>query len=733
MGTVSEISDAVPQGKTPADWHKFWQKEMEAATKRLRRFRKQGNQINRRFLDERAGASELENAGENRGDTPSKLNLFHKNTQTLMDMLYGQTPRQDVSREHQDPDDDVARVASVLLKRILEADYQPSGEDVATVLKACLQDRLVPGLGIARVRYEVETQKAKTINPMTLEVEEIDEVVSEDVPIEYAHWQDVTWGWGRTWNEIPWWGFRSWLTSDEVKARFGEKIAKNLQYENQLPTGEENKEETFETDQKNNVKKAQIWEIWQKNNKTVYWWSPGAQLILDQKDDPLKLDGFWPHPKPMTANVTTTQYVPKADFVIAQDLYNEVDELQSRISTITRAIKVIGVYDAAETKSVGRMFKEGVENDMIPVENFAMFAEKGGLKGVIDWYPVDMVVGVLQTLIQVQGDKIDQLYEITGMSDIMRGGNTQQYTSDGTNQLKAKMGSISVQALQDEFARFASDLEALKAEVVSKHFETKTIVQQSNAQFMPQADLDKVPQALELIKTPGVKWRVNIRPESIAMIDYAQLKSERTEFLTAMATYIQSAQAAVQQIPGSLPILLEMLKWGMAGFKGSDYLEGTMDQAIEMAKKAPQGGQDDGKEQAKQQETQAKLEIEKLKLQGIQMKGQQEMQKLQLKAQNDMQTLKMKVEGELAKINADHQADMSLEQTDAQNELMKIRENLNASMQEIAAQMEANLAVEQAQSTYAIAEAEVDHNNTMTEMSRNAALAPKNKPSNGEE
>ena len=702
--------DDRPKEKSPTGWHNFWQKEMEASEKRLRTFTKQGNAVNDRFLDDRQGGQDA--FGDTRGDTPSKLNFFYTNVSTMQAMLYGSTPQIDVAREHHDPDDDVARVAAVMFQRILQSDVEASGEDFPTALKAALQDRLLPGLGICRVRYEVETNKVPSLDPVTMAMTEIEQVVYENAPIDYVHWQDFRWGWARTWAEVPWMAFRAFLTKEEATKRFSKQKADALEYKNQLPTGTENKDETYDTDQKNNIQKAEIWEIWSKKDARVFWWSGGAEIILDAEDDPLQLDGFWPVPRPLTANMTTTLYQPKADYILHQDLYNEIDELQSRVSTITRAIKVVGVYDKSASGSVARMLKEGVENDLIPVDNWAMFAEKGGLRGTIDWFPVETVVATLQTLMQVRDQTIQLLDTVTGLSDMMRGGQNGQYTSDGSNQLQAKMGSIRVQALQDEFARFAGDLEALKAEVISKHYHPGSIIKQSSAEFLPNADLDKVQPALELMQSPAIKWRINIRPESIAMIDYAQLKSERTEFLMSMATYLQSAQAVVQAVPNSLPILLEMLKWGMAGFKGSNYLEGTMDQAIDMARQAPQQQKDDGRAQ----EGQIKLQIEKMKMQMQQQKQAGEMQKIQAKAQADMQTLHAKVQGEIAKINADSQADLTLEAEDARNELMKIEANLAASMQEIQANLQANLAVEEAQSTMAIAEEQVQHRNTLSQL-----------------
>ena len=685
--------------KSPAELHQYWQKELEACNQRLKKYKKTGNRVVERFLDE----------GKRAGGTEKSLNLFHKNTKTVIDMMYGQVPQIDVSREHHDPDDDVARVAGLMYKRILEADVAGSQDDFSSAIKGALCDRLLPGMGAARVRYTFESETASTIDPNTFEPVESESVKDENCPIDYVHWQDLAWGWARTYKEIPWWGFRSWLDKDEVEARFGEKIAQNLEYKKQSPSESEYSGE-FGDEQKDNVQKAEIWEFWQKKDKKVFWYSEGADLILDVKDDPLQLSGFWPMPRPMMANLTTSMFVPKADFTFAQDLYNEVDILQNRISIITNAIKVVGVYDKSAGDSVGRMLKEGMENDLIPVDNWAMFAEKGALKGVIDWFPVETVVNTLQVLSTIQKEKIEQLYEVTGMSDIMRGGNTDQYTAAATQGMKAKMGSIGIQSLQDDFARFASELEQLKAEVISKHFSKESIVKQSNAGFLPEADKPKVAQALDLMQSPDVKWRVNIKPESISMIDYAQVKQERIEFLMSMAQFIQSASGAVSAVPGSMPILLELMKWTMSGFKGAEYLEGTFDQAIEMAKKPPP------QEDKGPSPEETKMEIEKMKLQGAQMKHQGEMQKIQAKSQADMANLRYKIEGEIQKISVDAQRDLTIQERIQQDKMLEMARELQTALKEIEASTDSSVTVEVTQAEADMALEQMRHENNMREI-----------------
>src|SRR5882762_3981568 len=148
----------------------------------------------------------------------------------------------------------------------------------------------------------------------------------------------------------------------------------------------------------------------------------------------------WPDPPPFIANATTSKYMPRSDYSIAKDLYREIDKLQTRISLLTDACKLVGIYDKSQ-EGIKRIFTEGVENDLIPVDNWAMFAEKQGLKGCIDWVPIEAVVNAIEILTTKQSEKIQQLYQVTGMNDIMRGSaQSNARTSATRDQLEASYG-----------------------------------------------------------------------------------------------------------------------------------------------------------------------------------------------------------------------------------------------------------------------------------------------------
>jgi hypothetical protein len=674
--------------KTPKGQYKYYSEELGASAKMLNQWHKQADKITQKFLGKTP-------AGQNKDSlTNFKLNLFHSNTTTLASMLYGSIPKIDVSRRHADANDDIARVATTTLNRLLNLDVQDNGAEIDSVLRAVLQDRLLGGLGCARVRYEVETEVIKGVEEMT----------SESAPIEYYHWGDVSWSWARSWSEVRWVAFRSYLTKDEIEERFGAKAADKIQLKQQKMNTSDDSNRDTDTD--GAWKKGEIWELWDKQKRKVVWLSIGYDKVLDIKDDTLGLNGFFPVPPFFIANATTALYMPTPDYKLAEDLYNEIDKLQERISIITEAVKVVGVYDSS-SPDIQTMMNHGSDNKLIPVSNWAIFGEKNGLKGQIDWMPIGDIVNALDKLRELRSEAIGLLQQVTGMSDIMRGELGSAYEGVGQSQMKAKFGSIRVQALQDQFARFATDLFQIKAEIIAKHFSPETIAQRSNMQFSP--DIDKLPQAIELIKNPAAaRLRVEIRPESVAMVDYAQLKNERTEFLGALSNFMQSAQPLMESDPAAKPFLLQMLQWGLAGFKGASEIEGVLDRAIEAATQQAQQGEGEKPDPA-MQAAQMAMQAEQQKQQGelgkIQAKAEADMRLREHDVQADLQTATSNHQMKLIEVNADMtraltetdaklQADLLLEQVQAQTNIQQTQATMEGEMQKDLFEAQINIEAE---------------------------------------
>lgn len=677
--------------RTTRQQQNYWRKEIDASQKRCKKFNTSGDQVVQRFNNKKI-------LTEQRGvdNEPFVLNLFNANITTLKAMLCGNLPKVEVHREFADPDDDAARVAANMLQRMLQQNIEASPINFTDTLKSVLEDRLLPGMGTARVRYTNSTQ---TLADGT-------QVPYQNALTDYVHWKDMLWSYARVWEEVWWIAYRSYLTKEQVDKRFPGKSA-GMAFESYGPTGAD-RDGAESPDEKDSELKAEVWEIWDKSKRKVFWYHSSSDVILDEKDDPLRLDNFFPSPKPMFANLTTSEVMPTADFDIAKKLYEEIDELQTRIGIITEAVRVVGVYDGSN-ESIARMLDEGYENQLIPASNWAMFAEKGGLNGAVDWFPVKDVAEVLVQLISVRDQTIALLYQVTGMADILRG-QSEQYAGVGQEQIKEKYASIRVQSLQDDFARFASELQTLKAEVIAKHFREGSIAQQSNAMFMLQADHPYIEHALMLIKSPGLFWRVEIRPESIAMVDYAQMQSERTQYLTATATYLQSSQAMIKALPAATPALIALLKWGLAGFRGANEIEGVLDQALDAAQQAVNNGELGG-----QQDNQADMMKEQMAMQREQQKHQFTMEQQQQKHMNAMEQLVTKAQGQMALERQQFQNSMQSMLTDFRQEMQKIAANLNADLQVEQSQAGHDMLEQDNEHEQNIIEGQFEHENDMDE------------------
>lgn len=672
------IEDREDFDNNPEDQYSYWNTELSAAMKMVRTWHKTGDNIVNRYLGDPIRGAERK-ADSN---AVARLNLFNSNVTTLESMLYGNTPKIDVSRRYADPDDDVARVAAEAMERLLNLDASANGDQIDAVFKSTLQDRLLSGLGTARLRYDVETMETATgktiVNDDGVEVEEMAEsVVDETAPMDYIFWGDVLWSWSRNWSEVRWIAFRNYLTKEEIKEKFGEHASENIALKKQTTSADEQNSNTSGDDSDQSAwEKGEIWEIWDKDKRQVVWVALGYDKVLKTQADPLQLSNFFPCPPFLLANPTTRQLMPRPDFKLCEDLYNEIDLIHYRITILTQAVKAVGVYDAGAGEGVQRVFTEGTDNKLIPMDNWALFGEKGGLAGVIDWVPIKDIVEALDKLRDLRAENIQLLQQISGMADVMRGSLDNQYEGVGQSQMKAKFGSIRVQALQDQFALFASGLMQIKAEIISRHFSPETIARMSN--MAKGTDKDLLPKAIALIKdTDEARLRVTIRPESVAMVDYAALKDERVGFMNALATFMQSAAPLIEADPAAKPYLMQLLQWSLSGFKGAQEIEGVMDKAI----KASLDAQKEAEANPQQEPSDAQMRMAE-----INAKGQLELQKFKLKIQGDMQLREQ-----------DMQADMATTQREHEIKMAEIMGQLEAKLSEINAKMRADITTEQVQ------------------------------------
>jgi len=578
MDAQTRIESDTDFANTPVGMAQRWDTEITASKKELKRWHDDAIKITRRYLDRR----------DDFGRDESRVNLFWSSMKVLLSLLYARPPKASVARSFLDSEDDQARVAGIIMQRMLNRSFDDNISNWDASIRQGIEDWLIVGMGQCWLRYEVETQEEPmppTIDPMTgVEVdtgETFERITNEDAPLDYIYWQDFFYSPARTWEEVRWVARCVYMTRDQLIARFGEEIGKTVALTTQA--GSNDMRLNNESPKYDPWAKAEVFEIWDKISKMVYWMAKGSDVILDYKEDPLKLDGFFPCPKPLAANLTSSNFIPRPDYIFAQDQFNELDEINTRITWLTRAAKIIGVYDR-NADGIQRMFSQAAENQLIPVDNWAMFSESGGIKGKVDWVPIDQVVNAIDHLRQYRADKTQQIYEVLGISDIMRGSSKASETATA-QQIKAQFGSTRVQLSQFYIAEWITSLLRIKAEIISKHFQPETIAARSN--IMRTADAQYADQAIQLIKDEHLaEYRVNVEADSMASMDWSAERDSATQFLSGLGAFVSQVAPLAQMMPQAVPYLLKLLQWSVSKFRVSADIEGVLDQAIAQMQQA---------------------------------------------------------------------------------------------------------------------------------------------------
>lgn len=670
-----------------------WKRAINMYEKEYTRWEDRGSKVVDRYLDKRTI-----DTGLSTGDG-SRFNILWSNVQTIKPACYAKMPKVEVGRRFKDKDP-VGRVASIMLERCVQYENEQYS-DFSSAMESCVEDRLLPGRGVAWIRYEpsivpVEVGEKEVEDDKAVSGQITTGQVSEDVPdyalesectkVDYIFWKDFGHTNARRWEEVKGVWRRVYLDKNDVQQRFA-NCAKQFGYElseipyDQVPDGERNDTEH---------KQACIYEIWDKTKKRVVWMTKNVTVPLDVRDDPLKLDGFFPCPKPLYATLSTGKLVPVPDYCMYQDHARELDILTERIGKLQLALKVVGVYDATQ-KGVQRMLNEGVINTLIPVDTWAAFAEKGGIAGVVDFMPLDQVVAALQAAYEARETVKQTIYEITGISDIARGATDPNETL-GAQQLKSQWGSLRIRSLQSDIARFGRDLIRLRAEVICNLFDDQTIVEMSGATSLQPEDQQLIPQALQLLRNDILRdFMIDIETDSMVEVDEQAEKEGAVQFLEATGGFLEKA---IQAPPDLVPLLAEMLMFGMRRFKAGRTLEGVFDETLEKLKqpKPPAPNPEMLKVQGQQQIEQAKLQgaqaLENQKLQAenqrAEQEGAREVQRIQTESLARERELRM--EGML------EQQRNAMEDERAKNQAM-----LDATLQRFEAMLKAKTAIEVAE------------------------------------
>ena len=642
-----------------------WDEELRSYEKKSEQWMKDSKRIYDRYSLE----------GE-RDSTQNKarFNILWSSVETITPSLYSRMPVPVVERKYRDQDA-VGRVAAQVLQRAIMADMERDNFD--DVMDAVVLDSVITGRGVSWVRYDPTfstTEVPLTVGDdmgyrsesgqqfkqedLILKGEQAygneEEVVDERAPTDYIYWKDFFHKPVKNWAELMmtgWVAKRVYMTKAQGKERFGE-IFDKVPMDNKPNWLDEGDEVPmlFAT--------AEVFEIWDAPSKKVYWICRSYKdKVLDSKDDPLGLEQFFPCIKPILGTVTNDSMIPVPEYLQYEALAVELNNLTIRIDILTDALRVRGIYDAS-LQGLQSLLSNTDEAPMHPVDNLASFQSKGSgstISNVVQFLPIDMIATVLVTLYDSRDRTKQTMYEVSGISDIVRG-QVDPREKLGQSRIKAQFASSRSDKKRKKIESSAKDIIELKGEIISEHFDPNFIRSMSGFDMiqevvsMQEEQKEELFQAvIKLLKDEKLRgFRIDIETDSTILVDEQQAKETRIEFLSSAGQFLQQTLPLAQSMPQLAPLLGEMMLFAIRGFKAGRPLEFSFEQAVEQMREAAQ--------QAQQQPDEPSPEEQRMEMEMKQK--EQEMQFKQQSSQMDLQT-----KAESAKIDASKgQMDLSMKQ-----------------------------------------------------------------------
>lgn len=468
------------EGKGPRR-AKPWLDRIEARLKDEDKWRNRGIDVIKRFRDER----------DRKGnDSTSRINILWSNTEVLRSALYARTAVPDVRRRFPDAagGDPLTRTAAEVIERSLA--YCNDTYDVDSPVEDALLDCLLPGRGTTWVVYE----------PEIIGEGEDASVGEQKLWDEYVYWKDFVHGKARTWQKVPWVARRHAMALGQFKKKFP-KAEEEPDLSSTLLDNDEREQDAAMNDDDGLV---EVWEIWDRGTKERIYIAKGFKNEVQRDEDPLGLPDFFPCPRPMYSVKTTDSLIPEPEFTLYQDQADELDRVAGRIKVLLEALRWKGIYDGSiDGENILSTLAAAGDNKFLAYPNWNMLKEKGGIENAVGFWPLDRIIIVLEQLYPRIEMLVQEIYEITGISDVIRGATDPNETL-GAQKLKSQFGSMRMQKRQRDVQRYVRDIYRIKAAIIAEHFTKETLEAITNVQLPTAEEQAKAKAILAAKQSPGM-------------------------------------------------------------------------------------------------------------------------------------------------------------------------------------------------------------------------------------
>lgn len=513
----------------------LWRKRIETDVKAHRTWREEAERVYKLYDQE-----------SDKSDAQS-FNVLWSNTEIQHGALYSNSAKPDIRKRYSDTQGP-AKEASQLLERAIQ--YCQDMSDFDGAIDCAVDDCLVAGMGLPRVRLEVDTgpvvdemgQQVVDANGQPAEQVTGVMVLAEHVPYGAFGWEPAL-----RWADVDWCYIKHKKRKADIEKRYG--VTLEAKDGKELPD------------------MVDVYECFDKRKREIVILAKEEERPLAVIKDTLKLKDFYPFPKPMMFYEKSSSFTPRPEYIFYEPQAKTLDRITQRIKAITEAIKEVGVYDSSLSSELGSIAKKP-DGYFMPIDGLLTKLNGADWRNVLAALPMEDKIKVLAVLREQQQSEKQEIYELTGISDIVRGA-TSASESATAQSMKGHYADMRFSRKRKVVNYCIRGTFRIMAELLAEHAPTDVLAKMTGVEVTPEIE--------QFLRDEVARnFTIDVETDSTIAADENNEREQKLTFLKTVTEYLNNLLPGIQQGMMPLELAKEILLMVVSGWKYGRSLEDTI-------------------------------------------------------------------------------------------------------------------------------------------------------------
>lgn len=408
------------------------------------------------------------------------------------------------------------------------------------------------------------------------------------------------------------------------------------------------------------------------------------------------LSDFFPCTEPMLINSSTKEFWPVCEYHQVSDILDDIHQIVGRMILLTKAIRVRFLFDSS-IRELKQLIGETGEGGGLGVPNLqqSLITAKGGsLANLVAYFPVAEMIEGLKNMYEAFDQRLNMYYNLTGLSDLIRGQTLDVEKTYGERQLEGKFAMNRFEPFQRKVQEWIKDNYQMGMEMALKMFSPESLDEYITPQTLDPEDKQRYEPALELLKSnKRRRFRVDFETDSTIAINQEWKRKQAIDLANTLTKALESTAQVAETNPELGKTELKVLKHLVGEFSdGKLFVDEIQDSIEDVIEKAMQP-----------KPPEPNIELEKLKMDGQAKSAEFRFKQMELQTSIQLEYAKIAqkerfetIKNQLAQVklgieNGASQVEMQVLIQQVQNEIAQGWEKLSLTKEALLANVQAEV------------------------------------------